>query len=127
MKKSVLKIFAVLACIAIFFSGCGFNSGIALLKIESSTKTSWKQSHDYLMGTEKRTLSLGGEPQEMVIEVVTENGEIDITVTGKNREEIIAIDDAKTGTYEFAAEGKIKIKVEAKEHKGSFEVKKANS
>lgn len=121
------KIIVLLVCFTILFSGCGFNSGIALLKIESSTKTSWKQSHEYLKGTEKRTLSLGGEPQEMIIEVVTEKGEIDITVTGKNGEEIIVLDNAETGTYGFTAGGRINIKVDAEEHKGSFEIKKADS
>ena len=123
----MLKIFAVLACVMIFFSGCGFNSGIALLRIESSTKTSWEQSHDFLTGTEKRTLSLGKEPKEMIIGVVTEEGKIDITVTGRSGEEIIVLEEAKTGNYEFTAKGKVKITVKAEEHRGSFKIKEANS
>jgi hypothetical protein len=59
--------------------------------------------------------------------IVTEEGEIDITVTDKNGEEIIFLDDAETGTYEFTAEGKIKITIKAKDHHGSFEIKKADS
>ena len=127
MKNKVLKIFAVLVCIMMLFCGCGFNSGIALMRIESGTKTSWQQSHDFLTGTEKRTLSLGKKPQEMIVEVVTEKGKIDITVTDKSGVEIIFLDDAETGIYEFSAEGKIKIKVEAKEHKGSFKINEADS
>ena len=80
-----------------------------------------------LDGKQVRTFSLGNEPQEMEVTVVTEKGEIDITVLDSNGEEIFEIDDAKTGTYEFSAEGKIKITVKAKDHHGSFEIKKANS
>ena len=125
--KKMLRIFAVLLCVTMLFSACGFNSGIALMRIESSTKTSWTQSHDFLTGTEKRSLFLESEPQEMEIEVLTEEGEIDITVTGKNGEEIFVLEDAKTGTYEFTAEGKIRITVKAVGHRGSFKINKANS
>lgn len=127
MKKTALKIFAIILCVTMFFCGCGFNSGIALLRIESSTKTSWKQSHELLTGTEKRTLSLGKEHQEMEIEVVTEKGTIEIKVADKNGEKIILLEDAKTGTYDFTASGKIVITVKADSHKGSFEIRKENS
>ena len=127
MKKSMLKIFAVLLCFIMLFSGCGFNSGTALMKVENSTKTSWKQSHMLLDGTEMRSLSLGDESQKMEVAVVTEKGEIDITVLDSSGEEIFKMDDAKTGTYDFTASGKIKIKVEADSHKGNFEIKRADS
>ena len=127
MKNKFLKIFAMILCFAILFSGCGFNSGTALMKVESSTKTSWKQSHMLFDGTEIRSFSLGEEPQKMEISVVSEKGEIDITIFDSNGEEIFEIDDAKTGTYEFTASGKIKIKVKADSHKGNFEIKKADS
>ena len=127
MKSKMLKIFAVLVCIAMLFCGCSHNSGIAIGKVESSTRARIKQSHLLLNGTEVRTLSVGNEEQKMEAIIVTEEGEIDITVTDKNGEEIIFLDDAETGTYEFTAEGKIKITIKAKDHHGSFEIKKADS
>ena len=127
MKNNLLKAFTVLACFIMLFSGCGFNSGTALMKVENSTKTSWKQSHMLFDGKEIRTFYLEDESRKMEITVVTEKGEIDITVLDSNGEEIFEIDDAKTGTYEFTASGKIKIKVEADSHKGNFEIKKADS
>ena len=127
MKKDLLKVFAVLACFIMLFSGCGFNSGTALMKVENSTKTSWKQSHMLFDGKEIRTFYLEDEPRKMEITVVTEKGEIDITVLDSSGEEIFKMDDAKTGTYDFTASGKIKIKVEANSHKGNFEIKRADS
>ncbi len=127
MKNKTIKIFALLVCFMMLFCGCSYNSGIALGKVESSTRTRIKQSHLLLNGTEVRTLSVGKEPQEMEAVIVTEEGEIDITITGSNGEEIAFWDNAETGTYEFTAEGKIKITVKAKDHHGSFEIKKANS
>ena len=78
-------------------------------------------------GKEIRTFYLEDEPRKMEITVVTEKGEIDITITDKNGEEILALEDAETGTYEFTAEGKIKITIKAKDHHGSFEIKRADS
>ena len=127
MKSKILKIFTVLVCIAMLFCGCSHNSGIAIGKVESSTRTRIMQSHLLLNGTEVRTLSIGKEAQEMEAVIVTKEGEIDITITDKNGEEILVLEDAETGTYEFIAEGKIKITVKAKDHHGSFEIKKANS
>lgn len=127
MKKKLMKIFILSVCVIVLFSACGFNSGIAIGRVQSSSKTSWKQSHYMLEGMEIQTLSLGSEPIKMKIDVVTEEGRIDIYVNEKNGKEIIYIDDAETGTYEFTAEGKIKIKIEAKAHRGSFNIKKADS
>ena len=127
MKNKMLKNFAVLVCIAMLFCGCSHNSGIAIGKVESSTRTRIMQSHLLLNGTEVRTLSAGKEEQKMEAIIVTEEGEIDITVTDRNGEEIIFLDNAETGTYEFTAEGKIKITIKAKDHHGSFEIKRADS
>ena len=127
MTKFLLKILSVLICVTMLFCGCGFNSGVALGKVESSTKMHVKQSHLLLNGTEVRTLSVGKEQQEMEAELVAQAGEIDIIITDKNGEEIIVIEDAKNGIYEFTAEGKIKITVKAKNHHGSFEIRRADS
>ncbi len=127
MNTAVMKILAVVFCLVMVLSSCGFNSGIAIGKVESSTRTKIKQSHLLLSGTEVRTLSVGEEQQKMEAIIVTEEGEIDITITGSNGEEIAFWDNAETGTYEFNAEGKIKITVKAEAHHGSFEIKKADS
>ena len=127
MKKNILKIFSLLLCVMMLLCGCSYNSGIAIGKVESSTRTRIKQSHLLLNGTEVRTLSVGKGPKEMEALIVTEDGEIDIIITDKSGNEIIFLDNAETGTYEFTAEEKIKITIKAKDHHGSFEIKKANS
>ena len=127
MRDKMLKIFALFVCVTMLFCGCSYNSGIAIGKVESSTRTRIKQSHLFLNGTEVRTLFPGNEKQEMEAIIVTEEGEIDITITDKNGEEIIFLDNAETGTYEFTAEGKIKVTIKAKDHHGSFEIKRADS
>ena len=127
MKNKMIKLAALILCFVMLFCGCNYNSGIALGKVESSTRTRVKQSHLLLNGTEVRTLSIGNEEQKMEAIIVTEEGEIDISITGNGGEEIVFLDNAETGTYEFTAEGKIKITVKAKDHHGSFEFKKADS
>ena len=127
MKSKLLKISVTLVLIMILFCGCNYNSGVALGKVESSTGTRIKQSHLLLNGTEVRTISVGNEEQKMEAIIVTEEGEIEITITDKSGEEIIFLDNAETGTYEFTAEGKIKVTIKAKDHHGSFEIKRADS
>ena len=127
MKRKLLKISATLVLIMILFCGCSYNSGIAIGKVESSTRTRIKQSHLLLNGTEVRTLSVGKDQKEMEALIVTEEGEIDIIITDKSGNEIIFLDNAETGTYEFTAEGKVKITIKANDHHGSFEIKKADS
>ena len=127
MKRKLLKISATLVLIMIIFCGCSYNSGIAIGKVESSTRTRIKQSHLLLNGTEVRTLSVGKDPKEMEAVIVTEEGEIVIIITDKSGNEIIFLDNAETGTYEFTAEGKVKITIKANDHHGSFEIKKADS
>ncbi|MBQ7874758.1 MAG: hypothetical protein IJ306_06320 [Oscillospiraceae bacterium] len=117
------KLIALLICVMVLFCGC--DSYRAFMSIENSTAKSWRQSHDYLDGRKSHTLRLGTKAQDMVIEVVTEKGEIDIIVTDSFGNTVFEIDDAETGKYAFTARGKIKIRVEADEHSGSFSVEKA--
>ena len=127
MKRTVFKITAFILCIVMLFSGCGFNSGIAILSIESSDRTSWSQSHHLLRGTKSHTMNLGKKEIQMEAEVVTEEGEIDIFVTTISGEILLEIEDAKTGIYDFSASGRIKIKIVADDHRGSINVNPIDS
>lgn len=125
MKNAVLKIFAMLICVLLLLCGC--DSYRAFLSIESGGTQNWSQSHELLSGRKSHTLRLGAKEQDMIIEVMTEKGEIDITVKDSFGNIIFEEDDAETGTYSFSANGKVKITVEAEDHKGSVSVKKADS
>ena len=94
MKKILIIALCVIMCLPLF--GCEADSYKAFLSIESGTKESWSQKHDFLEGTKGHTLNLGKEPQEMVIEVVTEEGSVDIVAKDKNGEIITEIIDAET-------------------------------
>ena len=124
MKKSVLKIISVLMAL---FLLCGCDSYRAFMSIESGTKTSWSQKHDFLEGTKSHVLNLGKEEQNMVIEVVTEEGSVDIIAKDQNGEIITEIKNAETGTYNFSAKGKVKFRIYCSEHRGSVSVYEADS
>ena len=125
MKK--LIIFAVSVIVCLVFSGCGPDSYKAFMSIESGTRTSWSQKHDFLDGTKGHVLNLGKEVQEMVIEVVTEEGSVDIIAKDQNGEIITEIENAETGTYNFSAKGKVKFRIYCEEHRGSVAVYEADS
>lgn len=123
MKKSVLKILSVLMALLLL---CGCDSYRAFMSIESGTLKSWSQRHDFLDGKKSHILFLKAG-SKMEIEVETEEGEIDITVKTLSGEEIIEIENAETGSFEFEAEGFVKITVNADEHRGSVSVKQKES
>lgn len=125
MKKILVFVLCIVMCLPFF--GCEADSYKAFMSIESGTKTSWNQKHDYLEGTKSHFFNLGKEPQEMIIEVVTEEGEIDIKIADASGNEILSIENAVTGNYSFSAEGRIKISIYCKEHRGSVLVQKVNS
>lgn len=119
------RIFVVILSVLLMFSGC--DSYRALMSVESSTPKSWEQRHGMLDGKKSHTLYLGTEIQEMEVKIVTEKGEIDVTVEDSLGKTVFEIENAKTGTYYFSAEGRTKITVEADEHKGSIAVKRRES
>ena len=125
MKK--LIIFAVSVIMCFVFSGCEPDSYKAFMSIESGTRTSWSQKHDFLDGTKGHVLNLGKEEKEMVIEVITEEGSVDIIAKDQNGEIITEIENAETGTYNFSAKGKVKFRIYCEEHRGSVSVSKADS
>ena len=125
MKK--LIIFAVSVIMCFVFSGCEPDSYKAFMSIESGTRTSWSQKHDFLDGTKGHVLNLGKEEQKMVIEVVTEEGSVDIIAKDQNGEIFAEIENAETGTYNFSAKGKVKFRIYCEEHRGSVSVYKADS
>ena len=125
MKK--LIIFAVSVIMCFVFSGCEPDSYKAFMSIESGTRTSWSQKHDFLDGTKGHVLNLGKEEQKMVIEVVTEEGSVDIIAKDQNGEIFAEIENAETGTYNFSANGKVKFRIYCSEHRGSVSVYEADS
>ena len=125
MKK--LIIFAVSVIMCFVFSGCEPDSYKAFMSIESGTRTSWSQKHDFLDGTKGHVINLGKEEQKMVIEVVTEEGSVDIIAKDQNGEIFAEIENAETGTYNFSANGKVKFRIYCSEHRGSVSVYEADS
>lgn len=125
MEKRVLKIICVLTCVLLLLCGC--ESYRAFMSIESGTAESWSQRHDFLDGRKSHVLRLGAAQRNMILEVVTEEGEIDITVKDSFGDEIFEADNAKTGTYSFSASGRVKITIEAENHRGSVAVKRTDS
>lgn len=125
MKKIIVILLVSLVFLS--FSGCEADSYSQLLSVENGTKTSWSQSHYLLDGTKSHVMSLGDKQQDMEIEVVTENGKIDIRITDEAEEEILLIENAETGTYDFSAEGKVIIRIFCDGHRGKIIVDKEES
>lgn len=124
MKNIILKISCALICLLLF---CGCDSYRAFMSIESGTAKNWEQRHDLLDGRKSHILHLGAKSRDMIVEIVTEKGEIDVTAKDSMGNIIFEAENAETGTYSFSASGKVKITIEADEHKGSISVKRKDS
>lgn len=125
MKKIIVILIALLVFLC--FSGCRADSYSGLLSTETGTRISWSQSHYILDGTKSHVMSLGDKQQNMEVDVVTEDGKINIEVTDSSGEQILFIENAETGTYNFSAESKVVIRIFCERHRGSVSVHNAYS
>ena len=113
MKNIIIKISCALICLLLF---CGCDSYRAFMSIESGTAKNWEQRHDLLDGRKSHILHLGAKSLDMIVEIVTEKGEIDVTAKDSMGNIIFEAENAETGIYSFSASGKVKMTIEADEH-----------
>lgn len=125
MKRLLIFAICILMCLPLF--GCNADSYSALLSAENGTIISWSQSHYILDGTKSHVMSLGDKQQNIEVDVVTEDGKINIEVTDSSGEQILFIENAETGTYPFSAKGNVTISIFCERHKGSINVHNAYS
>lgn len=130
MKQLILKnknwIFPVLVILinvvvlgVLFWGGKLENrSGMRIGYFGTATNTEWTGKYVVLDGHMSKVLKPEGD--ELKVEIVTEDGSIDIYVEDENGEKLYKGSDMQTCSFTVGVSGKVKIKIDADNHKGSF-------
>lgn len=126
LLAALLLIVAVLgSTFFLAFSTAKNASSASFLSVNLKTNTSWRVSHRLLTGTRDAVLNLGDEECTLQIDVVTEEGTLDLTVEDGEGAILFFQHDIPTGSFTISARGKVYVIVTADRHRGSFSVSKA--
>lgn len=133
-KKRLLNYVAVVLVLAVMgtglfwafnFGGIAFDSYSARWKVETSWTDRWNVSYSYLNGFRQRSISLGEGTHTFTIEITTESGEINLSITGKDGAEYLKETALPTSTFEVQVEGKerVTIRIDAVKHDGGYKIR----
>lgn len=123
-RAAVIVLGAVFAIIAIFIISGGASSignGISLGWMERKQGAVW--SADYVSFTGTRKGSLHSEKDELLIEVETNGGSLEINVADTDGNPLFSEVVTKTASFRVDVPDRIDIEVTGKSHKGGFELK----
>lgn len=120
-KQTIIQFLIIIAIVlAVCFGDItSINSSTRMMYFDSKGKDYWKAEYQYLNGFMQRTLWFEDE-DVLHVSIKTEEGEFALQV--KDEAGNVIYSEEKMGTKEFDVDvsGKISIRVEAEEHKGSF-------
>lgn len=119
----------VVLCIAVLFilaaHALGFNTTRTATRVGYTGHEwldSWSGKYINLDGTMSKTIHTDSEPDTIRVEIVTESGSISITMTDPNGNVVFEKSDIETSNFDVDVSEKVKVKIEADNHKGSFSI-----
>lgn len=111
--------------ILLFAAGCTSGSGYTILSYENNSSTSMQMSYEKFTGTRTTTLKVKeNEEVEVRVNIVTESGSIHLSITDEDGNQAYQgneLSESTMFTVNLTA-GTYKIKVEGKDHKGSYRI-----
>ena len=121
-KSAILIVVIVLAIIAVSqFLGLGtFRSGTRIGYVGNEGWHSWSGRYTLLNGTMRHTIGPDGD--KLVVTVETESGVISIEIKDADGNVIFDEDNIGTTTFDVAVSGKVTVRIDADNHKGSFKI-----
>lgn len=111
-----VMIFVVILKNGMAATGSGFRMGWS----ESSGRDHWRAAYAFHDGYQQRTVNTDGEPTILEVEIVSDSGEICMTVTDENGNVLYDQQGIGTTSFELEISGKVTVKITGEEHKGSF-------
>ena len=126
MKKITAISVAILLMLTCF-SSCTVTSGsyAFINSNENSGKDFWNITYDSFNGYKQREIILSDNGEHIfVIEIVTESGTLDVSITDSNGTHVYSGEELDTSTFEVTvgSDEKYTITFEASDHIGSFSV-----
>ena len=86
--------------------------------IESHTSSSWSATYKKLDGELSRNITV--KDGELNLSIKTESGSISIEILDDEDNTIFEKENVSNGTFEISADGKVRVIIEAEDHRGSF-------
>lgn len=137
--RNRVRILFLIVLVIVSFSGCTYGNYNTTASFEISTFTSMSMSYMKFDGYKTTEIHVNkGEPVEVSIAVVSEEGKLGLTITGPEKgkgdskdssnekeETIYKKTEVPTSDFKVTLDkpGKYKITVTGKDHKGSYKVK----
>ena len=114
-------VIAVVILVVILRTGVASSgSGLQMGWVESNTRDHWSATYAFHDGYQQRTINADGEPTVLEVEIVSNSGEIGMTVTDENGNVIFDQQGIETSSFEIEIPNKVIVKIISEEHKGSF-------
>lgn len=124
MKKIVIGILSIIL-LATLLIGCTSGSSVEIMSNEKDTSTSMAMSYEKFDGDKSKTIQIkDGEKGTVSVDIVSTSGELNILITDKDGVAYYQGNNTPTSTFSvnLDKEGEYTIKVEAKDHKGSYNI-----
>ncbi|MFB2021968.1 hypothetical protein ACEVJL_10815 [Pseudoflavonifractor sp. P01025] len=83
---------------------------------------SWSGKYICLDGSMTKTIHTNSDQDAIHVEVVTESGNISITMTDSEGNTVFEEDDIETSEFNVDVSGSVKVRITADKHRGSFSV-----
>ena len=116
-----------LISLTVFLSSSGgstYSSGSASMLVGNSGRTHWGARYSKLNGFRQRKLSLDEGLHIFTVEVLTNSGEISLSIKGKSGVDYYSGSTIPTSTFSVVVDGndKVTLRVDAKNHSGSYKI-----
>lgn len=122
-KKTALLFLAIWVVIMLALTKMGYSSIRSATRIGyvgSERPSYWSGSYYSLNGTMEKTIR--PKAKKLTIRTETQEGSLSVIVTDEKGEVLFQVEDMGTKVEELAVEGKVRIRLVAKNHQGSFEI-----
>lgn len=121
------KIFLItlILLLAISFSGCTYGSEFTIGSFENNTLSSMSMKYMKFTGNKNKNITVNeGQVCDVYVDILTEDGKIDLIIKDDNSNVEYEGHDIPTSDFTVTLKeaGKYKIRVEAKNHKGSYSI-----
>ncbi|MDF2510985.1 MAG: hypothetical protein K0S04_851 [Herbinix sp.] len=120
--RKLLSILLILITL-LSFSGC--SSGFEIGSVENSTSTKITMSYYLFSGVKTRKITVEKDkPVDVAVEIESEGGSLDLSITDEKGNSSYQGQDLESSSFlvTLSEEGTYTLQIEAKKHKGSFDI-----
>lgn len=103
-----------------FFGLTSRGSGLRVGYSDSYTGSQWQARYMLLTGFRERTVNIGNEAATLHVEITTDGGAVDLTVTDMQGNVVYSQENIPTSSFDVEIPGTVIVRVTGADHSGSF-------